>query len=117
MSLARTLAMKVDPACFDKPVEQQESCLTQKTDDLVLNDGHSQSMIAALTSGPSSDLIGAVSVTPAAGGGLYSAYVGAIVDVARIMSNFRTADIPIHPRASAAANRRHESAPEHAAIV
>jgi len=91
MALARTLAMKVDPACFEKPVEQQESCLTQKTDDLVLNDGHSESMIAALTSGPSSDLIGAVSVTPVAGGGMYSAYVGAIVDVARIMSNFRTA--------------------------
>ncbi len=90
-ALARTLAMKVDPACFEKPVEQQESCLTQKTDELVLNDGHSQSMIAALTSGPSSDLIGAVSVTPVAGGGMYSAYVGAIVDVARIMSNFRTA--------------------------
>jgi hypothetical protein len=91
LALARTLAMKVDPACFDKPVEQQESCLTQKTDELVLNDGHSQSMIAALTSGPSSDLIGAVSVTPAAGGGMYSAYVGAIVDVARIMNSFRTA--------------------------
>ncbi len=97
MALARTLAMKVDPACFDKPVEQQESCLTQKTDELVLNDGHSQSMIAALTSGPSSDLIGAVSVTPAAGGGLYSAYVGAIVDVARIMSNFRTAEYQYIP--------------------
>ncbi|MGA8102753.1 MAG: hypothetical protein WB869_11390, partial [Candidatus Acidiferrales bacterium] len=91
LSLARTLGIKVDPACFEKPVELQEVCLTQKTDDLVLNDGHSQSMIAALTSGPSSDLIGAVSVTPVAGGGMYSAYVGAIVDVARIMSNFRTA--------------------------
>jgi len=91
LSLARTLGIKVDPACFEKPVEQQEVCLTQKTDELVMNDGHSQSMIAALTSGPSSDLIGAVSVTPLAGGGMYSAYVGAIVDVARIMSNFRTA--------------------------
>jgi hypothetical protein len=97
MSLARTLGIKVDPACFEKPVEQQEACLTQKTNDLVLNDGHSQSMIAALTSGPSSDLIGAVSVTPVAGGGMYSAYVGAVVDMARIMSNFRTAEYQYIP--------------------
>jgi len=95
--LARTLGIRVDPACFEKPVDQQEVCLTQKTDQLVLNDGHSESMIAALTSGPSSDLIGAVSVTPAMGGGMYSAYVGAVVDVARIMSNFRTAEYQYIP--------------------
>jgi hypothetical protein len=95
--LARTLAMKVDPACFAKPIEQQESCLTQKTDELVLNDGHSQSMIDALTTGPSGDLIGAVSATPQAGGGLYSAYVGAVVDLARIMNNFRTAEYQYIP--------------------
>src|SRR6266568_1961497 len=49
--LARSLAIKLDPQCFDKPVEQQTSCLTQHTDQLVLDDGHSQSMVAALTSG------------------------------------------------------------------
>jgi len=56
--LARSLAIKLDPQCFDKPVEQQISCLTQHADQLVLDDGHSQSMVAALTSGTSSDLIG-----------------------------------------------------------
>src|SRR5207249_9434073 len=30
--LARSLAIKLDPQCFDTPVEQQTSCLTQHTD-------------------------------------------------------------------------------------
>ena len=89
--LARTLGIRLDADCFAKPVEQQASCLTQNTDKLVLDDGHSQSMVAALTSGPSSDLIGAISATSLAGGGYYSAYVGAVVDLARVMSNIHTA--------------------------
>ena len=89
--LARSLAIKLDPQCFDKPAEQQTSCLTQHTDQLVLDDGHSQSMVAALTSGTSSDLIGQLSNTRLAGGGYYSPYVGAIVDLARIMGSLHTA--------------------------
>jgi hypothetical protein len=89
--LARSLKMKVDQQCFDKPTEEQAPCLTRNTDQLVLDDGHSQSMVAVLTSGPGSDLVGAISATKFAGGGAYSPYVGAIVDVARMMENFRTA--------------------------
>jgi len=57
----------------------------------VLDDGHSQSMVAALTSGASSDLIGQLSNTRLAGGGYYSPYVGAVVDLARIMGSLHTA--------------------------
>jgi hypothetical protein len=89
--LARSLTIKLDQQCFEKPVEQQTSCLTQHTDQLVLDDGHSQSMVAALTSGPSSDLIGQLSNTRLAGGGYYSPYVGAVVDLARIMGSLHTA--------------------------
>ena len=89
--LARSLSIKLDPQCFEKPVEQQTSCLTQHSDQLVLDDGHSQSMVAALTSGASSDLIGQLSNTRLAGGGYYSPYVGAIVDLARIFGNLHTA--------------------------
>jgi hypothetical protein len=95
--LARSLDIKVNPACFDKPAEQQAECLTQNSDQLVLNDGHSQSMVAALTSGPSADLIAALSVAPAAGGGAYSPYVGAFVDMARLMNNLHTADYQYIP--------------------
>ncbi len=95
--LGRTLNIKLDQQCFDKPTEQQAPCLTQNTDQLVLDDGHSQSMVTALTSGPNSDFIGAVSATSLMGGGFYSAYVGAIVDMARILGNLHTAEYQYIP--------------------
>jgi hypothetical protein len=95
--LARTLGIRLDQQCFERPLEQQASCLTQNRGSLVLDDGHSQSMVAALASGPNSDLIGAVSATPLAGGGFYSAYVGAIVDLARVMGNMRSASYQYIP--------------------
>jgi hypothetical protein len=104
--LARTLNIRLDQQCFDKPTEQQAPCLVQNTDQLVLDDGHTQSMVTALTSGPSSDLIGAVSATSLAGGGYYSAYVAAIVDLARIMGNIHTAEYQYIP-ALALPKRQH----------
>jgi len=95
--LARSLKIKVDESCFDKPTQEQGPCLMKNTDQLVLDDGHSQSMVAALTSGPGSDLVGAISATKMAGGGAYSPYVGAIVDVAKMMENFHTADYQYIP--------------------
>ena len=89
--LARTLGIKLDEQCFEKPLEQQPACLTQNTDQLVLDDGHTQSMVAALTSGPTTDLMGALSATSLAGGGFYSPYVGSVVDVVRILGNLHTA--------------------------
>ena len=89
--IARTLGIRLEQQCFDKPVEDQGSCLTRNTDNVVLDDGHSQSVVTALASGPNSDLVGAVSATPLAGGGFYSAYVGAVVDLARVLGNLHTA--------------------------
>ncbi len=89
--MARTLGIRIDEQCFNKPVEEQSSCLTRNTESLVLDDGHSQSMVTALASGPNSDLVGAVSATSLAGGGFYSAYVGAVVDLARVLGNLHTA--------------------------
>ncbi|MGD0305785.1 MAG: hypothetical protein ABSC71_13240, partial [Candidatus Acidiferrales bacterium] len=95
--LARSLNVKVDQQCFDKPTEQQGPCLTQNTDSLVLDDGHTQSMVTALTSGPSSDLIASASATSLAGGGYYSAYVASIVDLARILGSLHTAEYQYIP--------------------
>src|SRR5271154_5081310 len=89
--MARTLGIRIDEQCFNKPVEEQSSCLTKNTENLVMDDGHSQSMVTALASGPNSDLVGAVSATSLAGGGFYSAYVGAVVDLARVLGNLHTA--------------------------
>ncbi len=95
--LARSLNMRLDQQCFDKPTAQQVPCLTQNTDQLVLDDAHSQTMSATLTSGPSSDLLAQISSTPSAHGGYYSAYVGAVVDVARILSTAHTAQYQYIP--------------------
>lgn len=95
--LARTLGIRLDQQCFERPLEQQAACLTQNRESLVLDDGHSQSLVAALASGPNSDLIGAVSTTRIAGGGYYSAYVGAVVDLARVLGNARTASYQYIP--------------------
>jgi len=97
VQMAKTLQIKIDQQCFDRPVEQQAACLTQNTDRLVLDDGHSQSVVAALTTGPSSELIGAISTTPVAGGGFYSAYIGAVVDLARLLGNIHTAEFQYIP--------------------
>ncbi len=73
--------------------------------------------LSNVLNGPTSDLISQASYTAAAGGGLYSAYVGAIVDVVRIMSNLHSAQYQYIPAISFSAGRRHESASQHAAVV
>jgi len=98
--LARSLNMRLDQQCFDKPTAQQVPCLTQNTDQLVLDDPHSETMVAALTSGSPADLLTQVSATPTARGGYYSAYVGAVVDVVRILGSAHTAQYQYIPALS-----------------
>jgi hypothetical protein len=95
--LARSLKIKLDDQCFDKPTQEQAPCLMRNTDQLVLDDGHSQSMVSVLTSGPGSDLVGTIGSTRIAGGGAYSPYIGAVVDVARMMETFHTAQYQYIP--------------------
>jgi hypothetical protein len=93
--LARSLKLKIDEGCFDKPAEQQLSCLTQNTDQMVLDDGHGQSMLEAMSSGPGVDLLGAASAQVR--GGVYSPYVGVIVDMVKVMSSLHTAQYQYLP--------------------
>lgn len=95
--LSRSLGVKADADCFKKPVEEQSSCLTQDTDRLVLEDAQNQSMVATLTSGPSADLVGALSTAPVARGGYYSPYVGSALDIARLLNTFHSADLRYLP--------------------
>ena len=89
--LASTLNLKPNADCFKKPVEQQVICLTQSSAPVLLDDGHGQSIAEAVSTGPSSDFINAASYTQLAGAGLYSAYVGAVVDLVHLVSMMRTA--------------------------
>jgi hypothetical protein len=98
--LARSLNIRLEQQCFDKPTAQQAPCLTQNTDQLVLDDAHSQSLVTTLTTGSSTDLLAQVSATPTARGGYYSAYVGAVVDVVRILGSAHTAQYQYIPALS-----------------
>jgi hypothetical protein len=98
--LARSLNIRLDQQCFDKPSAQQGPCLTQNTDQLVLDDGHSESMVSTLTSGASADLLAQISSTPTAKSGYYSPYVGSVVDVVRILGSAHTAQYQYIPALS-----------------
>ena len=95
--LARTLALKPNEDCFKRPIDTQFTCLTQTGTQTLLDDGHGQSIVSALSSGPNSDFIQAASYTSLAGAGMYSAYVGAIVDLVRILGNLHTAQYQYIP--------------------
>jgi hypothetical protein len=95
--LARSLAIKVDAKCLDRIPELQAPCLMQGGESLILNDGHSTSIVEALTSGPASDLAMEASFTPQLSYGYYSPYVASVLDIARIMSSFSTAQYQYIP--------------------
>jgi hypothetical protein len=95
--LARSLTIKLDPTCLLKTTDLQAACLTQGQDSLVLSDSHSTSMVQALTSGYSAQLVQELSATPQAGGGYFSPYVASVLDIARILDSFHTAQFQYIP--------------------
>jgi hypothetical protein len=95
--LAATLALKPNADCFKQPVDQQVICLTQSSAPVLLDDGHGQSIAEAISTGPSSDFINAASYTQPVGAGLYSAYVGAVVDLVHLIGMLRTAQYQYIP--------------------
>jgi hypothetical protein len=95
--LASTLALKPNPDCFKQPVDQQVVCLTQATAPVLLNDGHGMGVAEALSAGPSADLANTAAYTQPVGGGLYSAYVGTIVDAVHLVAMLRTAQYQYIP--------------------
>lgn len=95
--MARSLAIKVDDKCLDRLPELQAPCLMQGRESLILNDGHSTSIVEALTSGPGSDLAMEASYTPQLNYGLYSPYIASVIDIARILDPFRVAQYQYIP--------------------
>lgn len=95
--IARTLNLKPNEDCFNRPVDQQYTCLTQTGNQTLLNDGHGETIVSSLTNGEASNLINAASYTSLGGGGAYSAYVGAVVDLVHLMGNLHTAQYQYIP--------------------
>ncbi|MGH8226821.1 MAG: hypothetical protein ACREU3_02770 [Steroidobacteraceae bacterium] len=95
--LGRSLAIQVDRSCLLKIPELQAPCLMQGRDSLILDDGHSTSIVEALTSGPATDLAMEASYTPELRYGYFSPYVASVLDIARIMASFATAQYQYIP--------------------
>jgi len=89
--LARSLTIKLNTDCFQRMPELQAACLSQGQDALVLDDGHSTSIVEALTNGPTADLAMQISATPAAEFGYYSPYIAAVMDIAKIVDSLGVA--------------------------
>ncbi len=88
---ARSLGIKVNEDCFQKPPDQQAQCLSQLSEGMVMDSANAQSRVDQLASGSTLDLMNQISMSNMAGGGVYSPYVGAIVDTAKILSSLHTA--------------------------
>jgi len=88
---ARSLGMRVEQQCFDKPTEQQAPCLVQHTDGLVLDDANAQTLVSQIANGSTADLMNQLSYSSLGGAGQFSPYVGAVVDMVRILSTVHTA--------------------------
>jgi len=95
--LARSLAIRVDEKCLDRLPALQAPCLMKGQESLILNDGHSTSIVEALTTGPASDLAMEASFTPQLSYGYYSPYIASVLDIARIFDSFRTAQYQYIP--------------------
>jgi hypothetical protein len=94
---ARSLGIKINENCFQKPADQQASCLSQNSEGMVLDDAHAQSLVDQLANGNTLNLMNDISSTTMGGAGAYSAYIGAIVDTARILSSLHTAHFQYIP--------------------
>jgi hypothetical protein len=94
---AHVLGIRLEQQCFDKPSDQQAPCLAQHTDGLVLDDANSQGTMTQFANGAGGDLMNQLSYAPQAGAGMYSAYVGAILDTVRILSSLHTAHFQYIP--------------------
>jgi hypothetical protein len=95
--LARSLSIKLNQDCLQKISQLQVPCLMNGQDALILNDGHSTSIVEALTSSPSTDLAMEASYTPQLRYGYYSPYIASVLDIARIMGSFDTAQYQYIP--------------------
>ncbi|HTW78306.1 MAG TPA: hypothetical protein VME23_02060 [Terracidiphilus sp.] len=94
---ARSLGIKINQDCFLRPTDQQATCLSQNSEGLVLDDANAQTLVDQLASGSTGDLMNQLSYSTVAGGGLYSPYVGAVVDTARILASLHTAHFQYIP--------------------
>ncbi|MBS0579659.1 MAG: hypothetical protein JSR36_10420 [Proteobacteria bacterium] len=89
--LSRSLAIRVDAQCLEKPPTLQAACLMQGRNALIMADGAGESVTQVLTSGPASDLAMEAGNTPQLKSGYYGPFIGSLLDIARLFDSFHTA--------------------------
>ncbi|MFP5276793.1 MAG: hypothetical protein ACLGPM_06740 [Acidobacteriota bacterium] len=94
---ARSLGIKINESCFDKPPDEQAACLSHNSEGMVLDDSNAQSLVSQLANGSALDLVNQLSWSTMAGGGMYSPYVGAVVDTIKILGSLHTAHFQYIP--------------------
>lgn len=94
---ARSLGIKINESCFSKPADEQAACLSQNSEGMVLDDTNEQSLVNQLANGSTMDLMNQLSYSAMGGGGMYSPYVGAVVDIAKILGSLHTAHFQYIP--------------------
>ncbi len=98
-TLARSLALKLNQACFDRPADQQAACLQQSQSAIILDNG-SSSVAQGLLNGPTSDLALQAGSTSTMAAGLYDPYIAAAFDIAKILASFHSAQYQYIPALS-----------------
>ncbi len=100
-ALALTLGIKIDQSCFDRSPDLQAACLMQGQDSLVLATGDTQDLVGRLASGATADLMTQLGYVPQMGAGAYSPYVGAVLDIARLLDSLGVAKFQYIPALAA----------------
>ncbi len=95
-TLARSLSLKLNQECFNRPADQQASCLQESQSALILDNG-SSTTAQGLLNGPTSDLALQAGYTPGMAAGLYDPYISVALDVARILASFHSAQYQYIP--------------------
>ena len=96
--LARTLALKPNADCFKRPVDTQFTCLTQTGTQTLLDDGHGQTIAAALSTGPNADLINAASYTRLGVPASTRPTSARLSDLVKVVGSLHTAQYQYIPR-------------------
>ena len=98
-TLARSLSLKINQDCFQRPSDQQAACLQQSQSALILANG-SSSVTQGLLNGPTSDLALQAGYTPGMAAGLYDPYIAVALDIGKILASFHSAQYQYIPALS-----------------
>ncbi len=97
--LAESLAIKLDAGCMVRQPDPRAACLSQGSSAAVLADSQTSSIAQTLAGAPA-NIVLQLAASPQAGYGYYSAYIGVVRDLARMLGAFQSAQLRFIPALS-----------------